>query len=41
MIEDNYTVKPIRIRKPEVYLEAYIGKVYYPGGLYAYTISSD
>ena len=41
MLEENYTVKPRRISEPEVYLGAYIGKVYYPGGLYAYTMSSD
>ena len=41
MIEENYTVKMRIISKPEVYPEEYIGKVYYPGGLYAYTISSD
>ena len=32
MIEEKYTVNPDNIRKPEVYLKTYLGKVYYPDG---------
>ena len=35
MIEEKYTVNPDSIRKPEVYLKTYLGKVYYPDGLYS------
>ena len=38
-LKDKYTVKPVRISKPEVYLGGDIGEVYYPGGLYAWTMS--
>ena len=38
-LKDKYTIKPVRISKPEVYLGGDIGEVYYPGGSYAWTIS--
>ena len=38
-LKDKYTVKPVRISEPEVYLGGDIGEFYYPGVSYAWTIS--